>query len=208
MKNAFGSLTFEIIDTVVLFLVDPDDVELIRQRYRSASMKADSATGPTFYEIGSGALPGDKIASDFFRLVFQVAVVKWVRTTWQVQTAVKCPITQKEVDVSKSVFADDCYKLRIIEANRKKTLQIQEDQATHDGLLDKAIEGTGLKQNMTKQEIIFSFFGTDARKNERLTKGVDFTKKRVLDELKYLGMWMSSNGKIPRKYKPGLLWPG
>ena len=37
-------------------------------------MRTDSTDGAHFYEIGSGSLPGDKIAADIFKQVAQPAV--------------------------------------------------------------------------------------------------------------------------------------
>ncbi len=79
MSNAFASLLFEVIDNILLFLVEPDDRELMQQRYDSASTSIPTAGEEICYKIGSGALPGDKIGADIFRIVFQSAIRRWVK---------------------------------------------------------------------------------------------------------------------------------
>jgi len=71
MKNAFACIMFEVIDSVFGFLLQPEDYKLFRQRYWLASMETRSGNSYNFIAIGSGALPGDKIAADIFRQVSQ-----------------------------------------------------------------------------------------------------------------------------------------
>ncbi len=65
MTNAFASLLFEVIDNVMQFIVEPGDWLLMRQRYHQASTCVPTHEGESYYQIGSGALPGDKIGADF-----------------------------------------------------------------------------------------------------------------------------------------------
>jgi hypothetical protein len=68
MTNAFASTNFETLDKNVNTDSRECDTELLQQRYKHASIHVvhDDDNSPTDYTIGSGSLPGDKIASDFF----------------------------------------------------------------------------------------------------------------------------------------------
>ena len=82
MRNAFASITFEVMNNILQFLIDSFDWSIFRQRYESASTKVPKGPGETecsHFEIGSGALPGDQIAADLFRIIFHCVVSKWVK---------------------------------------------------------------------------------------------------------------------------------
>ena len=117
MKNAFGSVEFGVIRNVYAFLLQPDDTALFEQRFRCAStlvpaLECDARSGVASvclrpFSKGSGPLPGDGIASDIFRDVFNQFLRAWIaRTKTSMLTAV-CPITSTPTDIGKSVFADD-----------------------------------------------------------------------------------------------------
>ena len=89
------------------FIVEPGDWLLMRQRYHQASTCVPTHEGDCYYQIGSGALPGDKIGADFFRLVFQRAIREWVSKDKCKMLCLACPITEEVVNVGKSAYADD-----------------------------------------------------------------------------------------------------
>jgi len=193
MKNAFASIKFEAIDNTFMGRVCPEDEHIFQQRYKCTSMKTKSGNTSAHFAIGSGSMPGDKIAADIFRNVFQEPMIKWTQACKQEQTIIDCPVLHRKIDVSKSVYADDIFSRRVIPPGRATVTCVLEDQHNIDVALDECIGPTGLSQNKSKQEIIFSLHGKGAHEHERdLKKHVN---KRVVDALLYLGAWLCANGK-------------
>jgi len=160
MRNAFGSVHFCMIRQIFQFLVAGEDYKLFNQRFENAATCVCSLEGNLVYRIGSGPLPGDKIAADIFRIVFHFAMKKWVSKE-DCRLMVKCNTTGDMCNIGKSMYADDLMSKCIFSSapspeNMKKT---------HDELdqeLDELIEPLGLHQNHSKKETIVSFAGTDA----------------------------------------------
>ena len=68
MKNAFlCPLHVELDKLIKPRTTRHGDVALLRQRYRNATTTCKAIDGDILLAIGSGALPGDKIAADLFR---------------------------------------------------------------------------------------------------------------------------------------------
>ena len=118
MRNAFASVSLDILTNVLSFLTCEDDWPLVEQRFRCASVCVPEENALAF-TIESGALPGDKVAADFFRQIFQTAVKTWVSDPSPMQ--VKCPVSLQNVDVAKSAYADDlCDKKSFLTTLSKK----------------------------------------------------------------------------------------
>ena len=142
-------MLFEVIDNVMQFIVEPGDWLLMRQRYHQASTCVPTHEGDCYYQIGSGALPGDKIGADFFRLVFQRAIREWVSKDKCKMLCLACPITKEVVNVGKSAYADDLCSKHVYN-NTPTPCEIQDKQTKWDEVLDECIVSMGLKQNKQK----------------------------------------------------------
>ena len=71
MRNAFGSVLFEVMERVFCFLIEAEDWCIFRQRIYCTSTTTPGLERKTHFSIGSGPLPGGQIAADLFRLTFK-----------------------------------------------------------------------------------------------------------------------------------------
>lgn len=72
-------------------------------------MQLGSNDDKTWFEVGAGSQPGDKIAADLCRVVFQVKTEPWFDNRKQKELLIKCPITGTVQDSAKTLYADDIY---------------------------------------------------------------------------------------------------
>ena len=64
MKNAFGSIDLDVMINVFQYLILPEDWLLFVQRVKYTSTRVPALGEVCDYKIGSGPLPGDKIAAE------------------------------------------------------------------------------------------------------------------------------------------------
>ena len=201
-KNAFGSVLFHVISSIYQFLMQPQDLILFKQRYMSATTEVPTIEGSSHFVIGSGPLPGDKIAAHIFRDVFHVACDKWIVNDKCPYLNLTCAITKKNVNVAKSIYADDlCDK-----AIYKVPPSIEQHTSSHekrDRILNELTNPIGLHQHHGKKETTLTFRGTGAHNAYRALK-IPRPTHRILDEMLYLGCWMSANGSNTTEIKARL----
>lgn len=182
MRNAFASITFDVMHTVLGFLVDRGDWPLVQQRFKNASTQVPGHPIGRHFSIGSGALPGDKIAADLF---FQRAIAGWLEDTHDDCLKVFCPILKKQVNIGKSAYADDvCSKQVYLTPPTPKTIENKHNLINQH--LDKWIHPLGLMQNTSKQETRVSLCGTGAHKTYRQLKQTQVLS-HMCDAMKYFG---------------------
>jgi hypothetical protein len=168
------------------------DSTLLMQRVTSATITVEDSNGVCTWKTGSGSLPGDKIASNIFSRVFRKPVEDWAKECKQEVLTTMCPITHKETNVSKSMYADDIFN-KIVTHGLTHT-QIVSLLNTTNHILDTHISKVNIKQNVTKQEVTIACFGQHARTKERLLRECSCGNKALLNHMKYLGVWYSDNG--------------
>lgn len=173
MSNAFGSITFAVMDRILVFLTDAQDWHLLQQRYKQANTKIPCSA--TFLKIGSGALPGDKIAADLFRIIFQSAVTSWYDVSDQSMLASTCPITNLKANIGKSVYADDLISRQVYACCPTKE-QLENKHKHVNQVLADIITPLGLKQNRSKQDVIVTMRGKGAHGLYRELKSVNTIK--------------------------------
>lgn len=159
MKNAFGSLVSSTIINVFSFLLRACDAKLFEQRVRLACTKVPAIEGNIAYHIGSGALPGDKIAADVFRVVFVGVVCVWAKPNCSDMLNTKCPITHNMVDLGKSGYADDLIAKHVF-LKPPHPKQLCQHLNIVDQDLDKLINLLDVYQHHGKKEAVVSSWGS------------------------------------------------
>ena len=95
------------------------------QRFQNACVRAETRGGCKDFRLGSGALLGDKIAADLFRLDYQEKLGEF-QSDAQAQMGVICfqhPIDLQCVGVSLSVYADDVYEATVHDSNKSEDIE-------------------------------------------------------------------------------------
>ena len=126
MRNAFGSVLFEVMERVFCFLIDSEDWGIFKQRIYCTSTTVPGLERKTHFSIGSGPLPGDQIAADLFRITFKNALEKWISKDSDSSLLVTCPITKVTVDAGKSCYADDLCSKHVFEGAQCKAPSVNE----------------------------------------------------------------------------------
>ena len=195
MTNAFASTNFETLDSNVNADASDFNSDLLKQRYKHASIHIthDDHDVPSDYTIGSGSLPGDKIASDFFSRAFREPVKKWIQSCAQPYLKTICPLTLAPTDVSKTIYADDLFNIIIVHGLDQKSIERLIDASNNN--LTENIQPIGVAQNTSKQEITATIFGEGSRSLERQIRKNKLGNRRLLPNLKYLGVFLADNGK-------------
>ena len=95
------------------------------------------------------------------------------------------------------MYADDLYN--VIVSQGLDIVQMQDlIQASNENLTEH-IEPIGIGQNTKKQEITVACFGVKSREVEREIRKHKLGGKNILQQLKYLGSWISENGSNTRE---------
>ena len=197
MKNAFGSVSFELMCEVMHFLIPAKDWNIFRQRIHNTSTMVPGLEQHKHFTIGSGPLPGDQIAANIFRITFKKGLEKWIRNDADPALLTIRPITHYTLDAGKSCYADDlCSKHVFIGDTSPTPICVKRALQHHDSKLNEAVNEPGLFQNTIKKEIICSLAGEGASRNYRAMKLETHTGNgnRYLDQMKYLGSWLAANG--------------
>ena len=158
VANAFYSATHDNIDIAVSECIQPEDFDLVKQRYRDTAVCIEARDGWACVRPQSGALQGDTCASDLFLEVYHPQIDTWNARSPQI--LVTDPITRRMVDVSLATYADDVSKIIVCEdAN---DLEAQVDVLNFN--FDSNLGEVGMAQNTTKQEHVPCFCGPGARR--------------------------------------------
>ncbi len=196
MRNAFASLSIVVACRVLSFIADADDWPLLEQRLTCASACVAALGGSVMYAI-SCILPGDQIAADIFSVVFRVAALgDWVRGSDQDPSVnLRCVVTNRLVDVSRSAYADDlCKRNKYETKTHKKTLIAPSFKEVRNKLggCSRAVSEAVQPLDVAKQEIVVDIRGKYARDTQRqlCTHGTPI----ISNKLKYLGAWMTGEG--------------
>ena len=91
--------------------------------FRDASTSVPSLGGQTCFCIGSGALPGDKIAADIFKDVCHKSIQTWVNDDCTNMGMVACPICRAKCTVGKSIYADDLCAKQVFDRPPRTTAE-------------------------------------------------------------------------------------
>ena len=173
--------------------------ELLKQRYRNATCSAHARDGQIdFTIIGSGALPGDRIAADLFRLTYGDYVREWVgglEEGSEGKTLVaEHPITHEPINLMISVYADDIIKDTVLPERSEEdkvddwVTNIETVINFSDDTLDKVLMPSGIAQNQTKKEHLAHLFGRGSNPATRmLYQNNTAIKGNFLVTMKYLG---------------------
>lgn len=194
IANAFYSPNHDVLDRAIRNTMQQQDVALLQQRHRAASIFLRAADGTVLLEPGSGGLQGDSFASDLFLEQYHPLVDGWLRDLGSDDRRsgmqVLDPVNNKVVDVSISAYADDL----AIKVISQTSSELQTKATTLDDALDARLASAGLAQNRSKQEVVVHF-GAVSQEHMRSTySGQVRLEGRVLPKAKYLGEIYVHNG--------------
>ena len=202
-RNAFASIDFDELDNVVAKVTQHSTTEkLLQQRYRCATATVTAIDDVITYKIGSGSLPGDTIACDYFRWAFTPRVTRWaeelsMRPNGKILHAIE-PISAEIVDLSYSIYADDIERDQVFPEGAC-VRQVANEMHYVDELLDHNLTPIGIHQNATKKEHIPKLKGDLAgTTNQKLLSNSTAIAGRRLPSFKYLGaLCHRSNSAVP-----------
>jgi len=193
MRNAFASLNFTIMTEVLSFLFDSKDWPFVKQRFANSSTCTPAIGLNLFFSMGSGALPGDRIAAEEFRTIFHTAVVKpWIQNDKESLLTTTCPVTDKIVNIGKSAYADDLCDKNTYQSPPSPS-QLLAKHAQKKEQLNSLLASTGIVQNTSKQETILTLRGAGSRNAYKAAQSSEDGHK-IQDMIKYLGVWLTYDG--------------
>ena len=186
--------------------------QILRQRLADATLFLPCADGQLVLSIGSGTLPGDSIACEWFLGVYHQAVDAFVVQHFGPPLQVHCPwlanvltdsgpraqqalLAQARLpfDVSLSAYTDDLARTRLV-------VDIPQFVATSNAqseALSAALRPASVVQNTDKQETLLKFAGRGARQGMRAAYGLALPVPDTVVRLaRYLGSRLQYNGTL------------
>ena len=207
--NAFPSPSKQILSETLVGAEPLWCSMLLQDRLDFAATTLSCADGPLFLRIGSGTLPGDKVAAQWFLAAYNDATDRFRQHVSGEPVFVDCSalrnficetdeekqelltLATSQVDVSMATYADDIARIRRFHNMRTyiSTLIGQADA------LDQALATVNCTQNREKLACLPRVFG----KNANITKKLIFHNKlevpgRAEVAARYLGPYLHING--------------
>lgn len=192
--NAFYSVHFECLDQTIHRISVPADKNLLRQRFRQATIQVHACDGTLELQTGSGTLQGDGLAAQLFLEPYHpvLDIVQQQSRSLDSENLldVRDPIHNVDVNVSLSSYADDVAG----KLCGRCAQELAEKSVCLSNRIDHEFASIGLGQNRDKQEHVPFFAGSGARAQYKAMFMDNLVSGKVCRKVRYLGPPYTFNG--------------
>jgi hypothetical protein len=148
-KNAFHSIYEGELTGMIRKYARLEDCQLLEQRVQAAVVTVPTPKGEIDFKTQQGALPGDSIAAQMFRVTYADVVDGWMEVTGGEEEEIVAiePASGQRIVLNTSVYADDICRT----TPQMQAIDIPARLECHDSELTVRLAAIGIAQSAQKK---------------------------------------------------------